>query len=247
MSDKSEQSQGGYDANDPWAAPQHEEPRGTPPSGPRPPSQFQPPAGPLSPFQPPAPVHDQPTVSAMPGPVPAAPTAPGGPAQPAPGPYGYPGVPPAPAAQLPQGPAAPYGAGYGYPAYPGYGQSGWGEPAYGRPGWQPQPANGLGVAAMVLGILSVCLFCLYGVVGIVLGVLALIFGIMGRKRARQGTATNSGQALAGIILGAIGIAIGAIVVALLAWGVSKAWNDDKTIQDDTNGDYATSLVTGAGR
>ena len=70
-----------------------------------------------------------------------------------------------PAPSLPQpgvGAGDPYG---GYPGYPGY-------QSYGQPGWQAQPGNGMGITAMVLGILSVCLFCLYGVVSIVLGVLA---------------------------------------------------------------------------
>jgi heme/copper-type cytochrome/quinol oxidase subunit 2 len=123
---------------------------------------------------------------------------------------------------------------------------GYGYPGYGQNGWQQQPANGMGVAAMVLGILSVCLFCLYGVVGIVLGVLALIFGILGRKRVRAGSATNSGQALAGIILGSIGIAIGTIVVGLLIWGVTKAMNDDDDVDDPYGDGFATSLVIGAG-
>ena len=51
----------------------------------------------------------------------------------------------------------------------------------------------MGITAMVLGILAVCLFCLYGIVAVVLGVLALIFGILGRKRAQRGEATNGGR------------------------------------------------------
>ncbi|MFI1400296.1 DUF4190 domain-containing protein [Streptomyces sp. NPDC020681] len=188
----------------------------------------------------PSPVHDQPTVISMPGPGPAAgptadagfvpppPIAPGGPAQPAAGPYGYPA---APGAQ--PGPAGdPYGGGYpGYPGYQNYGQS----------GWQPSPANGMGITAMVLGILAVCLFCLYGVVAIVLGVLALIFGIIGRKRAQRGEATNGGMALAGIILGAVGIVIGLVVVGLLAWGITTAINEERDRDREYDG-YSNSLV-----
>lgn len=178
-----------------------------------------------------SPVHNQPTVTSMPGAepvgaVPPPPIAPGGPAQPAPGPYGY----PAPSTPGP-GIGDPYG---GYPGYPGYQN-------YGQTGWQAAPANGMGITAMVLGILSVCLFCLYGIVGVVLGVLALIFGILGRKRAQRGEATNGGMALAGIILGSVGIAIGAIVIGLLAWGITTAINEDKK-HDGVNDDYSNSLV-----
>jgi hypothetical protein len=246
MSDQSEQPPGGYEPHDPWAPPEDRTSLDKP-AAPAP----QAPGG--------AAVHDQPTVIGIPpsGPGPAGGAVPPPPY--APGPYGYPGVPPAPSAAPAAAPAAdPYasGAGYGYPdpgypdpAHPG---GGYPDPAYpvpgypapyGTQGWQ-QPANGMGVAAMVLGILSVCLFCLYGVVAIVLGVLALIFGILGKKRAERGEATNRGQAKAGIILGSIGIAIGIIVIGLIAWGITEAV---KHSPDDTYDDYdgySTSLFIG---
>lgn len=223
MSDNQAQPPGGPQPNDPWAPPESggaagkvpmDKPAATPPPG----------------------VHDQPTVISMPGAddpgsVPPPPVAPGGPApgQPAAGAYGYPAAP-----SLPQPPAAGapgYGApdpyGPGYPGYPGYGQA--------AAGWQ-QPANGMGITAMVLGILSVCLFCLYGIVAIILGVLALIFGILGRKRAQRGEATNGGMALAGIILGVCGIVIGAVVIALIAWGITTAINEENK-RDSYDYDY----------
>ncbi|MER6617333.1 DUF4190 domain-containing protein [Streptomyces xantholiticus] len=221
MSDNQAQPPGGPQPNDPWAPPESSSAAGRVPMD-------KPAAGP------PPGVHDQPTVISMPaaddtGSVPPPPVAPGGPAQPAAGAYGYPA-----AQSLPHPPATgapgfgapdPYGA--GYPGYPGYGQTA---------GWQQQPANGMGITAMVLGILSVCLFCLYGVVAIVLGILALIFGILGRKRAQRGEATNGGMALAGIILGVCGIVIGAVVIALIAWGITTAINEENK-QDDYDYDY----------
>ncbi|MFI2368729.1 DUF4190 domain-containing protein [Streptomyces sp. NPDC018833] len=217
--------------NDPWAppaggAPQDKVPLDKPQSAPTPPS-----------------VHEQQTVIGMPiagpgdtGSAPPPPVAPGGPA-PAAGAYGYPAAP-----SLPQPPASGgFGApseGFGAPsdpygaAYPGY------APYAGpTPGWTQTPANGMGITAMVLGILSVCLFCLYGIVGIILGVLALIFGILGRKRAQRGEATNGGMALSGIILGSIGIALGLIFIALLAWGITTAINEDRKNKDDYDYDY----------
>ncbi|MGW6742408.1 DUF4190 domain-containing protein [Streptomyces sp. NPDC055025] len=225
MSDKSERPSGGYEPSDPWAPPEHKAPLDGPAT-----HQEPPPHG--------GTVHEQPTILGIPGgepgAVPPPPTAPGGPAQPAPGPYGYgyPGVPPQPAPGAQQS-AAPYGAtpGYGYPAagYPGYGST----------GWQPGPSNGMGVTALVLGIIAVVAFCFWGL-GIVVGVLALIFGIVGRRKARRGEATNGGMALAGIVLGSIGALISAAFLAFLIWAIA---NDDSFDTTDTD-PFATSLVAG---
>ncbi|MFF5565017.1 DUF4190 domain-containing protein [Streptomyces sp. NPDC012623] len=246
MSDKSGQSSGGHEPNDPWAPPEHRaKPDGAEARPPRP--------------QAPS-VHDQPTVIGMPGPVPGPgadagpgsasasvpppPPAPGTPAGGAPGAYGYPGVPPQQSAPGFQQPASPYaafpgaGAGYGYPpgAVPGY-------PGYGRGGWQQAPANGMGIAALVLGIISVVGFCFWGL-SVVLGVLALIFGIIGRRRAGRGEADNGGMALAGIILGAVGAVIGAAALALIILGV--AYGEESGVSDSED-PFATSLTVGAGR
>lgn len=116
----------------------------------------------------------------------------------------------------PEGPGAPVG--YAYPNYQqGYG--GW--PAPPMP-----PQNGMGVAAMVLGILSCALFCMYGILSLVLGVLAIVFGIKGRKRAERGEATNHGQAQAGFIMGIIGTILGVAVIVLLAIGITAAINSE---------------------
>lgn len=258
MSDKSEQPSGGYEPNDPWAPPEQNPSRGTPASPSRAGSaqpQSPPPQPPAQPYGPPPPqppadsVHTMPTVFGMPaagpesGAVPPPPTAPGGPAPSAPGPYGYPGGPPAPAAY-----PDPYskGPGPGYPAAPGYpggGYPGAGYPGYG-PGWQQGPANGMGVTAMVLGIVAVVIFCFWGL-GIILGVLALIFGIVGRKRAGRGEATNGGMALAGIILGSIGALISAAFLAFLIWSIVE--NSDSYDPEFSGDSYSTSIVVGARR
>ncbi|NEC49325.1 DUF4190 domain-containing protein [Actinospica acidiphila] len=109
------------------------------------------------------------------------------------------------------GPEGPGQVPYGYPhaGYPG------GAPAQGYPGWggvPPLPSNGMGVASLVLGIIAAAAFCLWPV-AIVLGVLAVIFGAIGRGKANRGEATNGGQALAGVICGAVGSALA------LAFGV----------------------------
>lgn len=232
MSDNQAQPPGGPEPRDrdPWAPPESGAAQSKVP--------LHKPAAATTP--PVSPVHDQPTVTAMPstgpdvgaGAVPPPPIAPGGPAQPAAGPYGYPAAPSAPQPGLGStGAGDPYG---GYPGYPGYQN-------YGQTAWQTVPANGMGTTAMVLGILSVCLFCMYGVVAIVLGVLALIFGVLGRKRAQRGEATNGGMALAGIILGSVGIVIGLVVIGLLVWGINRAMDEERD-KGNVYDDYSNSLV-----
>ncbi|MFD8782818.1 DUF4190 domain-containing protein [Kitasatospora sp. NPDC059599] len=83
----------------------------------------------------------------------------------------------------------------------------------------PQPRNGLGTAAMVLGIvgtvlsLDIILFWLSWLPAL----LALIFGVIGMGYARKGQATNRGMALAGVILGITGllVSVGTGVVVVL--------------------------------
>ncbi|MCH0565365.1 DUF4190 domain-containing protein [Streptomyces sp. MUM 136J] len=183
---------------------------------------------------PPGPVAPAGAANPFAPPGPAGPGAPGGPFAPPPGvggafappgPQGEP-VPPPPIA--PDGPGRmPYGhpgAGYGQPPLAGYGPGAHapgtpGVPAgyYGWPGVPVMPSNGMGTAGLVLGILSTVIFCLWPL-AIILGILGVIFGAIGRRRADRGQATNAGQALAGIICGAVGIVlgIGLLVLTLVA-------------------------------
>ncbi|MCX4983790.1 DUF4190 domain-containing protein [Streptomyces sp. NBC_00572] len=223
MSDNQDQSRGGYDPTDPWAPPNRD---GVELSKPATPS--------------PSPVHDQQTVTSVPlaspgpGEVPPPPVAPGGPAA-TPGAYGYPaanasggyGYPTAPT----PAPVAPAPSGYGYSGYPAAGGYG------GQPGWQQSPSNGMGTAAMVLGIISVAGFCMWGV-GTILGILALIFGIIGLKKAGRGEATNRGMAVAGVVLGVIGLLISAVFLGFLIWAASQ---DSSSFEEGYNDPFASVL------
>lgn len=71
------------------------------------------------------------------------------------------------------------------------------------------PQNGMGTAALVLGILG--FFCF----PLISSLLAIIFGRIGMTRADQGLATNRGTAKAGFILGIIGIVLGGL--GLIIW------------------------------
>ncbi|MGV9451337.1 DUF4190 domain-containing protein [Streptomyces sp. NPDC003635] len=168
-----------------WRAPSvHDQETVTSVSGFDAPAQPRPWPAPVDPFAPPAYGAPTPPYPRTGEPVPPPPIAPDGPGQ---VPYGYPGT---------------YGAPGGY----GYG--------YGWSGQHPMPSNGMGTAALVLGIISAAVFCLWPV-AIVLGVLALIFGLLGRGKVRRGEATNDGQALAGAICGAAGIVLGFAALAFL--------------------------------
>jgi hypothetical protein len=116
------------------------------------------------------------------------------------------GQPPPGYAAPPSGYGTPptgYGAPVGYGAAPGYG---------GPAGIGPQVRNGLGVAALVVGLISVPFAFL--VVGGVFGIFAIILGFAGRSRAKKGEANNPGVALAGIIAGlvAVIVAVAAVIV-----------------------------------
>lgn len=60
--------------------------------------------------------------------------------------------------------------------------------------------NGLNIAALVLGIVSIVLWCLWPI-SIVCSILALVFGIIGIKKP------GKSMAIGGIVTGAISIAI----------------------------------------
>ncbi len=77
-----------------------------------------------------------------------------------------------------------------------------------------QQQNGMGTAALVMGILQ--FFCL----GIIGSILAIIFGKIGMNKADQGLATNRGVAKAGFILGIIGVILS--VIGIIIWIIVMA-------------------------
>lgn len=90
-------------------------------------------------------------------------------------------------------------------------------PPHTYPGYSPAataPRNGLGIAALVVAILAV-VSSLSVVGGIVLGIVAVILGFAGRARVKKGEANNGGVALAGIILGFLGIVAGLASIAIV--------------------------------
>lgn len=158
-----------------------------------------------------------------------------------PSPYGPPGADATPYGQ------SGTGQGYGSPdatpnyAQPTYGQpaagpGGYGQPAYGQAGGaQPgydggygfaQPKrNGLGIAALVLGVLSL-LGILFIIPGLVLGLVAIILGFLARGRVKRGEANNGGIALAGLLTGAVALVISAVLAVVVGFSLRTFFNSD---------------------
>lgn len=125
----------------------------------------------------------------------------------------------------------PYGQPQGYEQPPEYGQSQqqYAQPAYGQPpqGYdQPQgygqgsptaqPRNGLGIAALVVGILALLLAVFFFPLGLLLGVVAIILGIVGMRRVSRGQATNRGMAISGVVLGVLALLVAAALALFVA-------------------------------
>jgi hypothetical protein len=101
----------------------------------------------------------------------------------------------------------------------------------------PAPQNGLGTAALIMGILQ--FFCL-GPIG---SILAIVFGYLGVKKARAGLATNGGVAKAGFWLGIVGLILTAIgiIVMMVVIGVGVKVASDAL---DPANNARTGLVDG---
>ena len=87
---------------------------------------------------------------------------------------------------------------------------------------QQAPRNGLGLAALILGVIGVVaglIPFLYWFTGI-LGIIGLILGFIGRGRAKQGEATNGTVALWGIITSAVVVVILIVNLVILITGWS---------------------------
>jgi hypothetical protein len=115
-----------------------------------------------------------------------------------------------------------------------------------RPQWQPPPGqgpaggyppggdpaargrrNGMGTAALVLGVvgLVLVLLLLFSPLGAFLGLLAVLFGILGIVRVNRGEADNRGQAVAGLVTGGIALLVGVFLTISIGTFFSTHVND----------------------
>lgn len=192
--------------------PQPDQPLAPPPSYPSP--GYAPPSMPY----PPQPAYPQPSEAYPPPgyPQPSMPYPPQ-PGYPQPSmPYmPQPGYAPPSMPYMPQPGYPPTGQPFPVPGYPPPGMPFMVPPGYSFPVMAP-PApttNGMAVTAMILGIASVVLFCVpfLSVIG---GGLAITFGTITLNKLKQlpfPPGGNRGMALAGLITGIIGAALGALI------------------------------------
>ena len=141
-------------------------------------------------------------------------------------------------------PSSPYGGAPPPPPPPAYayGASPYPPPGAMPPGYQGYPpaaqtTNGLSIASLVLGIVWV-----FGIGAI----LAVIFGFVARKQINEsgGRQSGSGMALAGIILGFVGIAgliIWIVAVAAIVHNVDNCLNQ---FPNNPNAACGTNFNTG---
>lgn len=131
------------------------------------------------------------------------------------------------------------------PTAPGWGPQpppgpGWG-PQPGGPGWGPQPpgygpmpypvpvrpTNQLAIAALVCGCAQVFFWILTGIPAVILGHIA-------RRQIRETGENGDGMALAGLILGYVGIGLTVLFVIFIIIVVIAAANDSNAFNNCAN-------------
>jgi len=103
--------------------------------------------------------------------------------------------------------------------------------------------NGMGTAALVVGVVALVLvvLILFAPLGAFLGLVALVLGIVGLVRANRGQADNRGQAVAGLVTGALALVIGLFFAASIGAFFATNVNDFRqfgSCLDGARGDQA---------
>jgi hypothetical protein len=187
-------------------------------------------SGPENPYGQPGPPHEPPAYEPPSPPPPYQ--------QPSPPPYQQPSPPPTPPpTEVPAQPPAqpPYQQPYQQPG--GYPQPPYGA-GYLPPAYVPAPPNeGLAVASMVIGIVSLVLTCGYGI-GLLGSPVAMVMGRISMKRIdrSEGQLGGRGMAQAGFVLGIVGtvLLLLAIVAAVIIIVVAvNGGFDDSSTYDNT--------------
>ena len=68
---------------------------------------------------------------------------------------------------------------------------------------QPTPSNGMAIASLVLGIISIPICCFWGI-GLVPGIISIILGVISKPKTGPNSDKLSGVAIGGIVCGIIG-------------------------------------------
>ena len=109
--------------------------------------------------------------------------------------------------------------------------------------YRPQPKNGMGTTALVLGILALIasfipLLSLFTAVP--LGLLGIIFAIVGFTRIAKGVATNKGATTVGLILSAIAVIVSVSLTLLVGAWLGSSDSDSGASVENGSADTASS-------
>jgi uncharacterized membrane protein HdeD (DUF308 family) len=94
-------------------------------------------------------------------------------------------------------------------------------------GYESARRNGMGVAALVVGVVALVLAILvlfFPIAGL-LGLIAVILGAIGISRASKGEADNRGQAVAGLITGALALILAVVFAISIGTFFAEHQND----------------------
>jgi hypothetical protein len=137
---------------------------------------------------------------------------------------------------------------YGGPDQPAYESQDQPDPELPDPGpaYSQAPRNGMGIAALVLGILGLLagLFPLLFIFAGLFGLLAVVFGLIGRGRVKRGFATNGAMSLIGASLGLVAMfmALIGVIVVVSIWNKNAKAFDDVTISACTVDDAGEMIA-----
>jgi len=105
----------------------------------------------------------------------------------------------------------------------------------------PRAGNGLALTGMILGIVSL-ISCWIGYVSLPAAIAAIIFGILGMRRAKA-TGTGRGMAIAGLVLGIVGLILFVgLFVLIWFWKDLSGWMG-QSYMNIRNGGGPTSSPT----
>ena len=85
-------------------------------------------------------------------------------------------------------------------------------------------ANGLAIASMILGILSIPMVCCYWIGG-VLGILAIVFAIVSKPKSGFKANKMDGMAIAGLVLGILSLVFCVIYLLIVGLGIYTVQTD----------------------
>lgn len=78
------------------------------------------------------------------------------------------------------------------------------------------PTNGMAIAAMVISIVSLAGMCIWGPAAIFISPVGAVLGHISRRKIKESGEQGDGMALAGIIVGWVGVALSLLIVAVFA-------------------------------